>query len=315
MIMPRELVRAQRVKAVGTAGQGSAHPRRHFGTILPRAVPTLCLKKPQDIPGPLSRAGNSNTLVFIFGLLRKWKAKMRTPSTIASTLVRPSWRRDSLAVIEGILAPARKTGTRTPGQEGEMRSQCQGQGTQGRSGAHVEGGPSLLHQTIPAAPYHPFMVPSKSTSNVQSVCLGQITDSDAEFQDCMHAHAHRLNLEMRAGRTHPLPWVSLLLISAFPCVLGKIEIRRPNDRMFLCSFQLKSISRSSVGSTSTDLHVEKLLDDGPERAAALLRPQRGRAVRPNHRIPTSVRGSQTEHCDLGRPGRPKSGVAAARMSS
>ena len=111
MIMPRELVRAQRVKAVGTAGQGSAHPRRHFGTILPRAVPTLCLKKPQDIPGPLSRAGNSNTLVFIFGLLRKWKAKMRTPSTIASTLVRPSWRRDSLAVtLERVLAPARKMG-------------------------------------------------------------------------------------------------------------------------------------------------------------------------------------------------------------
>ena len=37
--------------------------------------------------------------------------KARTPSTNASTLVRPSWRRDSLAVIlNGVLAPARKMG-------------------------------------------------------------------------------------------------------------------------------------------------------------------------------------------------------------
>ena len=39
------------------------------------------------------------------------------PSTNASTLVRPSWRRDSLVTLERVLAPARKMGRGAHGRE------------------------------------------------------------------------------------------------------------------------------------------------------------------------------------------------------
>ena len=97
-------------------------------------MPHLQIKIPAQLPSFLRstvRAANAVPNVSKRSLLR-WKVCDRSrpgfglaaltataPSTNASTLVRPSWRRDSL---EGILAPARKMGRGAHGRGCSHRS-------------------------------------------------------------------------------------------------------------------------------------------------------------------------------------------------